>query len=105
MWSKIESGQAGNPDMFNTLSNLTEEEGYNSPYKYFPSSLNAIARPEPEPIFTMKNNRRRGEVNENLARIRRVINRHYLYDEEDDSDLETDTDSELETDTDTDNND
>ena len=86
--------------MYRTLINLTEDRGYNSPYECFQSSLNAIAGPVPEPLYTRNANRRRRGINDNLARIRRVIYAHYLHDNED-SDLE----SELETDDDTDNDD
>ena len=99
LWDKIETGQAGNSEMYRTLINLTEDRGYNSPYECFQSSLNAIAGPVPEPLYTRNANRRRG-INNNLARIRRVIYTHYLHDDED-SDLE----SELDTDDDTDSDD
>ena len=68
LWDKIETGQAGNSEMYRTLINLTEDRGYNSPYECFQSSLNAIAGPVPEPLYTRNANRRRREINDNLAR-------------------------------------
>ena len=100
LWNKIETGQAGNQEMYRTLNNLTEDIGYNNPYKCFQSSLNAIAGPVPEPMYTKRNNQRRRVINDNLARIRRVIYTHYLHDDED-----SDSESELDTDEDTDTDD
>ena len=85
--------------MYRTLNNLTEDIGYNNPYKCFQSSINAIAGPVPEPMYTKSNNQRRRVINDNLARIRRVIYTHYLHDDEDsDSESEFDTDDETDTD-------
>ena len=100
LWNKIETGQAGNQEMYRTLNNLTEDIGYNNPYKCFQSSLNAIAGPVPEPMYTKSNNQGRRVINDNLARIRRVIYTHYLHDDED-----SDSESELDTDEDTDTDD
>lgn len=100
LWSKVETGQAGNQEMYTTISSLTVEGGYNKPYNLFPSSLEATVRPEPDPIFTWKTNPR-GVINENLERIRRVIYTHYLHDDEDsDNELNIETDDDTDTDTD-----
>lgn len=103
LWEKVETGQAGNPAMYTAIKNLTVEGGYNTPYKCFPSSIDAIARPEPDPIYTWNTNPRGRAVNDNLARIRRVIYTHYLHDDEEneeESDWESDSDTDHDTDTD-----
>jgi len=101
LWRKIGTGQSGNKHMYDTITNLSEENGYNSYYKCFPSSLAAINGPEPEPLYTINRNPGRIPYNATLARIRRVIYTHYLHDDEDygsdsDTDSETDTESEQE---------
>ena len=50
-------------------------------------------------MYTKSNNQGRRVINDNLARIRRVIYTHYLHDDED-SDLESELDTDEETDTD-----
>ena len=89
--------------MFTKINNMTEDQGYNSPYKCFQSSLKAIAGPEPDPIFTKNPTRRRRDNNDILARIRRVIYTHYLHDDDDESDWDSDTETDYDSTTDTDN--